>query len=285
MPVEQDVVYNTVNGRELRADLYRPEGGGVPTRTAVVLLHGGGWILGDRHMMEPLGKAFAARGFLAVAVEYRLVREAPWPAQLDDVVAAVHWLADNAERLGIDRNRIVVGGASAGGQLAMMAAASLRDKPRVAAVISLFTASDLTVDPAPARGQFGAAMLLGADASDATVRAASPLHQVTADFPPVYLLHGGADWMIDPVSSVRLYGRLAELGVPAELHIVAGALHEFTSEPGMTGPMVSEIALFLNRLVVEPDRWESETQSSNLFAKGPEAVHALMAQLLEQKED
>jgi len=285
MSMQQDVVYHTVNGRELRADLYRPEGGGVPTRTAVVLMHGGGWILGDRHMMEPLGKALAAQGFLGVAVEYRLVREAAWPAQLDDVVAAVHWLADNAERLGIDRNRIVVGGASAGGQLAMMAAASLRDKPRVAAVLSLFTASELTVDPVPARGQFGAATLLGEDASDALVRAASPLHQVSADFPPVYLLHGGADWMIDPVSSVRLYGRLVELGVPAELHIVAGALHEFTSEPGMTAPMVAEIALFLNRLVVEPDRWEAETQASNLFAKGPEAVHALMAQLLEQKED
>lgn len=285
MAIEQDVVYDTVNGRELRADLYRPEGGGVPTRTAIVLIHGGGWILGDRHMMEPLGSAFAARGFLAVAVEYRLVREAAWPAQLDDILTAVRWLADNAQRLGIDPARIVVGGASAGGQLAMMAAASLRDRPRVAAVISLFTASDLTVDPAPARGQFGAAALLGAQASDAAVRAASPLHQVTADFPPVFLLHGGADWMIDPVSSVKLYGRLAELGVPAELHIVAAALHEFTSEPGMTAPMASEIALFLNRMVVEPDRWNSETQAANLFAKGPEAVHALMAQLLEQKED
>ena len=47
MAIEKDVVYNTVNGRELKADLYRPEGGTVPTRTAVVLVHGGGWIVGD----------------------------------------------------------------------------------------------------------------------------------------------------------------------------------------------------------------------------------------------
>lgn len=281
MSAEKEV-YNSVNGRDLKAELYRPEGGDVPTRTAVVLLHGGGWVLGEPHMMEPLGVQFAAQGFLAVAVEYRLVREAPWPAQLDDVVAAVNWLADNAERLGIDRDRIVLGGASAGGQLAVLAAARVRESTPVAAVISLFTASELTVDAEPAAGQFGASALLGADASAEAVEAASPLHRVTAGFPPVFLLHGGADWLIDPVASVRLYSRLVELGVPAELHIVAGALHEFVSEPGMTGPMVAEIALFLRRFLIEPEHWASETEASNLFAKGPEVVQALMAQLLEQ---
>ena len=66
------------DGRDLRLDLYRPEGDEIPTRTAVLLIHGGGWILGDRHMMEALGAGFAAKGFLAAAVEYRLIREAPW---------------------------------------------------------------------------------------------------------------------------------------------------------------------------------------------------------------
>jgi len=281
MAVENDVVYNKLDGRELKLDLYRPEGGKVPTRAAVVLVHGGGWIVGDRHMMEGLGAAFAAQGFLAAAVEYRLVREAAWPAQLDDVVAAVRWLADNAGRLGIDPNRIVVAGGSAGGHLALMAAATLRDKPRVAAVVSLFAASELAVDPQPAKGLFDATMLLGADASADKVRAASPLHQVTADFPPVFILHGSADWMIDPVASLRLYEKLSGLGVPAELHIVSGALHEFTGEPGMTGPMVSEIALFLSRTVIDPARWAAETDASNLFAKGPEFVQGLMAQILE----
>jgi acetyl esterase/lipase len=282
MSVEHDVVYNAVDGRELKADIYRPEGGKVPTRTAVVLVHGGGWIVGDRHMMESLGAQFAAQGFLALAVEYRLVREASWPAQLDDVTAAVRWTADNAERLGIDADRIVVAGGSAGGHLALMAAAALREKPRVAAVLSLFAASELTVDPVPAKGQFNAAMLLGPDASAEALRAASPLHQVTADFPPVFLLHGSKDWMIDPAASLRLYDKLVDLGVPAELHIVAGALHEFIGEPGMTGPMVAEMALFLGRFLVEPQRWAAETEASNLFAKGPEVVQAMMAQILSQ---
>jgi acetyl esterase/lipase len=282
MSIEKDVVYHTVNGRELRADLYRPEGAAVPTRTAVLLVHGGGWVVGDRHMMESLGAQFAAQGFLALAVEYRLVREAAWPAQLDDVVAAVRWTANNAERLGIDAGRIVLGGGSAGGQLALMATAALREKPRVAAVLSLFAASELTVAPMPAKGQFNAAMLLGPDATEEALRAASPLHQITADFPPVFLLHGSKDWMIDPVASLRVYEKLVELGVPAELHIVAGALHEFIGEPGMTAPMVSEMALFLSRFLIEPERWAAETEASNFFAKGPEVVQAMMAQLLAQ---
>jgi acetyl esterase/lipase len=254
----------------------------VPTRTAVLVVHGGGWILGDRSMMESLASRFAAEGFLAIAVEYRLVREAPWPAQLNDVISAVRWTADNAERLGIDRGRIVVAGSSAGGQLAMLAAAALRKEPRVAAVISLFSASELTVDSKPAKGHLDASALLGSQATEEAVRAASPLYQITADYPPVFLLHGGADWLIDPVASLRVYERLVGLGVPAELHIVARALHEFVGEPGMTGPMVSEIALFLNRILIDPERWVAESQASNIFAQGPEVMKAMMAQMAEQ---
>jgi len=282
MPVESDVVYSTEAGRELRLDLYRPESGEVPARTAVVLVHGGGWILGERGMMAPLASRFAAQGFLAATVEYRLVREAPWPAQLEDVVAAVKLIRENAQSLGIDAGRIVLAGASAGGHLALLAAAQMGE---VGAVISLFSASELTVDPQPAKGQFGAAMLLGADATPDAVRAASPLYQVTADFPPTFLLHGGSDWMIDPAASINLYRKLADLGVTAELHIVANGLHEFVEEPGMTGPMVSAIALFLDRVLIEPGRWAQETLEHNLFAKGPEAVQALMAQLLQQTDN
>lgn len=282
MSIEKDVVYGAVEGRELRLDLYRPDGGETPTRAAVVLVHGGGWIAGERGMLEALGREFAARGFLAASVEYRLIQEASWPAQLEDVTTAVEWVADHAGDLGIDRGRIVLGGASAGGQLAMLAAAELRGKVPVAAVISLFTASDLSVDAEPARGKFNATALLGADAGEDAVKAASPLHRVDADYPPVFLLHGGGDWLIDPAASVTLYQKLVDLGVTAELHIVAGALHEFIEEPGMTGPMIGEIALFLDRVMIDPEKWAAETEASNMFAKGPEAIQALMAQLMEQ---
>ncbi|MFC7050186.1 alpha/beta hydrolase [Emcibacter nanhaiensis] len=284
MSVEKDVVYHSVNGRDLKVDLYKPEGGSVPTKTAVVLIHGGGWILGEKGMMTPLASQFAAQGFLAVAVEYRLVREAAWPAQLEDVTTAVRWVADNATDLGIDADRIVVAGASAGGHLALMAAAELNKESKVAAVLSLFSASELTVSEVPEKGKFNAAMLLGSDASDDVVKAASPYYQVSEGFPPTFVLHGTKDWLIDPVASLRLYEKLNDLGVTAELHMVANAIHEFIEEPGMTGPMVSEIALFLNRVVIDPAKWAAETEEHNLFAKGPEALQALMAQMLEQTQ-
>lgn len=282
MPVESDIVYASPGGRDLKLDLHRPEGGGVPTRTAVILVHGGGWMVGERGMITPLAAQFAAQGFLAIPVEYRLVREAPWPAQRDDVVAAVEWVAANAESLGIDADRIVVGGGSAGGHLALMATAQLGGKDRIAAVLSLFSASELSLEQPAPRGMFGAPQLVGPDASPDALRAASPLHQVDANFPPVFLLHGGSDWMIDPQASINLYQRLRELGVTTELHIVAGALHEFIEEPGMTGPMVSEVALFLDRLLLDPDRWAKDTAEHNLFAQGPEKVMALMQQLMSE---
>lgn len=280
MPVESNVTYAKAGDRELRADLYRPEGSTVPTRTAVVLVHGGGWIVGEKLMIAPVAMQLASQGFLAVAVEYRLVREAPWPAQMDDVVAATNWVAENAARLGIDADRIVLAGASAGGHLALMATAKLGGKAKVAAVISLFSASELTLEQPAPKGKFGAPQLVGPDASDAALQTASPLFQVDGNFPPVFLLHGGGDWMIDPQASITLYQRLVELGVTAELHIVAGAIHEFIEEPGMTGPMVSEIALFLSRMLIEPGKWVEESKANNLFAQGPEAVMALMQKLL-----
>ncbi len=282
MPIENDIVYAAPGGRDLKLDLYRPEGGAVPTRTAVVLVHGGAWMLGERAMVTPLAVELAAQGFLAVPVEYRLVREAAWPAQSDDVAAAIDWLAANADRLGIDADRIVVGGGSAGGHLALMATAALGGKAKVAAVLSLFSASELTLEQPAPKGMFGAPQLVGPDASPEALRAASPLHQVDANFPPVFLLHGGGDWLIDPQASINLYQRLREVGVAAELHIVANALHEFVEEPGICEAMVAEIALFLQRVVIDPEHWARNTADHNMFAKGPAAIMALMQDLLAQ---
>ena len=250
MQIESDITFKAEGSHELKLDIYHPEGGSVPTRTAVILVHGGGWMLGERGMLAPLAAQFAKQGFLAVLVEYRLVREAAWPAQRDDVVAATEWVRANADRLGIEADRVVLGGASAGGHLALMATAALGGKASVSAVISLFSASELTLEQPAPKGMFGAPQLVGPDASAEALAAASPLHQISADFPPVFLLHGGGDWMIDPQASINLYQKLVGLGVTAEMHIVA------------------------------PARWDKETSEHNLFAQGPEAVMTLMQKLL-----
>lgn len=139
-------------------------------------------MLGERNMVAPLASQFAVNGFVAVTVEYRLVREAAWPAQQADVVSAIEWVAANADRLGIDAARIVVGGSSAGGHLALMATAQLAGSGKVAAVLSLFSASELTLDQPAPQGMFAAPQLVGPDADSEQLRAASPLHQLTVDF-------------------------------------------------------------------------------------------------------
>lgn len=119
MSVRADVVCARHGDRDLHVDIYEPTGP-VDYRTAVLVHHGGGWTMGDRKMMRPRCAALAARGFTAVAVEYRSTVEAPWPAQLQDVKAAVRWTRDNAAQLNIDR--VVLQGHSAGAHLALIAA-------------------------------------------------------------------------------------------------------------------------------------------------------------------
>ncbi|MCA9164402.1 MAG: alpha/beta hydrolase, partial [Planctomycetales bacterium] len=123
--VEQqtDVVYATYGERQLKLDLFLPRNEETG-RSAVVVVHGGGWLQGDRTRFHALAQALAARGFVTSAIEYRLGGEAKFPAAIRDCNAAVRWLRANAERLRVDPQKIGAVGGSAGGHLvALMAAA------------------------------------------------------------------------------------------------------------------------------------------------------------------
>jgi len=274
--IERDVTFGSANGRDLKLDLYWPEDVAA-TRTAVLLVHGGGWRAGHRAMMTANGEALARLGYLGVAIEYRLLGESPWPAQLDDVKLAVSYVASHADSLGIDPGRIVLQGFSAGAHLSLMAAADLHDD--VAAVVSLFPPVEL-VTTTPGEGQAAAAMLLSDPSDAAAARHASPLHRVAADYPPTFLIHGAEDWLSSPVASLRMYEALMNAGVKTELHIYAGHTHEFAVAPYMLQPVHDEIALFLQRIVVDPEGARQDDLAHNpMFANGPEAFHRRMAEL------
>src|SRR5689334_3050063 len=117
---EKAITFASRAGVELQLDVYRPEG--VSTRTAILFFHGGGWRAGTRAMMGPDARAMAEHGFVGLPAQYRLVGQAPWPAQIDDVKAAIRWTRAHADELGVDPNRIVLWGSSAGAQLALLAA-------------------------------------------------------------------------------------------------------------------------------------------------------------------
>ncbi|MFB4310186.1 alpha/beta hydrolase [Actinomadura sp. GTD37] len=135
----------------LPARLYRPAWHG--PAPALVYLHGGGWVLGDVDSYDPVVRALAAASGVAwLSAGYRRPPEDPFPAALDDAVAAVRWTVRNAHALGLDAARIGVAGDSAGGQLAAAAAGLLRapDPARPVLQVLLYPALDLRdVPPAP----------------------------------------------------------------------------------------------------------------------------------------
>jgi acetyl esterase/lipase len=127
-----DLVYQTLPGfRPLHLGLYRPEPGSDKTlHPFVVYVHGGGWSSGHTRQAGAFTSwpdvlaALAARGYVVASVEYRLSGEAPFPAAEQDVKAAIRWLRSQASTYQIDRTRGLIWGASAGGQLAALAATS-----------------------------------------------------------------------------------------------------------------------------------------------------------------
>jgi acetyl esterase/lipase len=116
-----DVVYGNVAGETLCLDLFLPEGAPTP-RPGIVLIHGGGWRdrMGTRHSGVPHAVWFAARGFVAASIEYRLAPRYRWPAMLDDCQRAVRWLRKHADDYGVDPHQLAASGGSAGAHLATL---------------------------------------------------------------------------------------------------------------------------------------------------------------------
>ena len=257
--IDADVVYGTGGGRDLHCDVFTPPDAR-RDRTAVLLIHGGGWQNGDRGQLRGYGIQLARHGYLCVCPEYRLSGESVWPAQIHDVKAALRWLRANAPALGVDADKIAVSGNSAGAHLALMLAATPNvpvfdgkgGNPGVAsscaAVIAIYPPTALRI------GDVGDAVanLFGGKASREAQDAASPITYVHRHFPPTLLIHGNADDIVPVEASFSMYRSLADAGAPVELHVYEGAPHAFDVLPEFGAQLTDIIALFLDRKVAHP---------------------------------
>jgi acetyl esterase/lipase len=265
------------SGRSLNLDIFPSEGDSA--RTAVILLHGGGWSRGGRADVHPYAKVLAAAGFTAIAAEYRLLGEAPWPAQILDVKATIRWVRAHAQDLGVDPDKIVAEGFSAGGHLALLAAGTAdRDvfgdeagaagvSCGLAGVVSFFAPVDLSLRAMPKRAPPTVA-LLGEHGGEEVAIAASPVTYVADGFPPTFLLSGLADPFLPPEQTLQMFQALTAVGAKVELHLYHDHTHEFARLPSMLSATQAEVALFLRRAVVDPERYRAENLELNPFARG-----------------
>ena len=277
MPSEKAITFARAAGADLQLDVYRPEGSGA--RTAILYFHGGGWRAGSREMMRPDARAMAELGFVGVPAQYRLLGQARWPAPLHDVKAAIRWTRAHAAELAIDPDRIVLWGSSAGAQLALLAAGTADDPEfegelgpagvscRVAAVIAVHPPVSFHVGEPADRSSTAGRTLLGDGVSEERARAASPIAHVRGTFPPTLLLHGTQDRMVHHSASQRMFDALRGAGVPADLHLFHGHNHGFAALPSVRAAIASEVAFFLDRTVVDPDKHRAEVEQFSMFAR------------------
>jgi acetyl esterase/lipase len=197
----------TEGGRRALADIYLPATGEVKNAPVLIQIHGGGWTIGHKAQQGLLiMNHMAARGWICVAVNYRLAPKHRWPAQIVDVKRAIAWVRENVAQYGGDPDYLVVTGGSAGGHLSSLAALSPNEKEwqpgfedadtSVAAAVPFYGVYDFTGDDTYGRimrDQFLAHVVFPRGSTMDTFASASTAHHVADDAPEFLVVHGAND--------------------------------------------------------------------------------------------
>lgn len=235
---ELNVVYGHAGGEDLQLDIYVPKDVAEPAPT-VVLLHGGGWACGSHEVFRPMAAAFAAQGYVAASVGYRLAPRYKFPAQIQDVKCAVRWLRANRQRYPIDSERIAVMGYSAGGHLALLLGlteaedglegdgGNTEQSSRVQAVINISGPSDLMSPEWPeVTGRIICDFMGGCrEQIPAAYRTASPVSHAHRGAPPVLTIHGTKDEVVPYQQAELLHTALRKARVRSRLMPIHGGDH------------------------------------------------------------
>lgn len=261
--VEKGIEYGRVGNTPLLLDLYRPETTDTP-RPAILFIHGGGWVGGDRADYTIYAQQFAAWGYVAGTISYRFSSEAKFPGCVSDAKCAVRWLRANAARLGVNPDQIAVAGGSAGGHLSMMIGYSsdvaelegegghAEVSSAVQAVINLYGPTDLTAPVA--QGHPSVTGLMGGAYADMTeaYRQASPLHHLDAGDPPTFIIQGTLDTIVPSSQADALAEKLKTLGVDYWYDCYDGWPHTMDMAVPVTERVQPAIRAFLEHVFGTP---------------------------------
>jgi acetyl esterase len=230
----------------------------------LVFFHGGGWVIGNLETHDVVCRKLAHEGeLLVLSVDYRLAPEHRFPAAVDDAIASTRWAAANANQLGIDASRLLVGGDSAGGNMAAVVAIAARDGngPKLAGQVLIYPSTDFSRRHASHREPTTSILLTHSvitwfmanymgDNIDVDDWRCSPARAKSlAGLPPTYVLTAGGDPLCDEGDEYA--ARLRGAGVPVTYRHFPGQFHGFFTMGKLLNQAnvaVSEIAAWLKAL-------------------------------------
>jgi acetyl esterase/lipase len=233
-----EVVYARMGSRDLHLDIFYPSRKRKKGRPGVLLIHGGGWRSGNYKMEVPMAQQLAGKGYVAIAVEYRLSPEAPYPASVYDLKAALRWMRAHATEYGLDTSKIAAYGCSSGAQLASFLGTTngmakfeggegyAGYSSNVQAVLNIDGIVSFAHPEASAEGEMAGAWLGGLrDVNWDKWKEASPLEHANAQTPPFLFVnctiprfHAGRDDLLKILDAAGTYH---------EVHTIPNSTHSF----------------------------------------------------------
>lgn len=232
--ITKKIVYKNVGNRELSVDIFYTESSQQKSdNSAIAFFHGGGWVFGDPSEFYEACRRYARKGFVTFSFQYRLSRNAdgtyPHPEitpveSTKDARSAIRWLRENARLLKLNPDKIVAGGQSAGGQLALAAALldsinEISDNLKISPVpnaLLLYSSNVNTMEP-------WIDMLLGERRNE--IWTISPYHNLKKNMPPAIAFSGEEDDQVLPYIISFYRAKTIELGNYYELHTYSGRKH------------------------------------------------------------
>lgn len=253
---QQRLIKGPQDAPDVRILCYTPADTSSTLRPALLHIHGGGYFIGAPEMNDCPNRALAASlGCYIVSVDYRLAPETPYPGALEDCYAALQWLYNNADVLGVDPQRIAITGESAGAGHAAALAILARQRAEIPICLQLLDSPMLddrtgtTSAPHPYCGEFvwtpelnrhgWRALLACEPGSPAVPDAAVPgRQQDLSNLPAACIIIGALDLFLE--ETLDYARRLIRCGVPTELHVIPGAYHGFTA----AGPQAPQVQAY-----------------------------------------
>jgi len=240
----RNIIFAEYPNKKLELDLFIPKEPMDEPMPAVVCIHGGGYVVNRRVWFEPFAKYLAANGIAAVTIDYRMLPAVEIIDCVFDSKAAVRWLRANAEKYGIDPNRIGAIGASAGAHLVTLLATSSGvpelegngGNPNVSSAIQAVVG--IATPALTLRTGFPPAERYGL--SEEEWRLLSPYENASENSAPLFLIQGTADETVPPENSQDMYDKYSELGVYVELKWIPDEDHGFYEGTDIAIKMATE---------------------------------------------